>query len=74
MEPEHVLLGLSKESIFQKIDQNELESISNLKTPNKVLAIAEQLENNVKNHMLMLQGNKQRVKKYFNHKDIKYAD
>jgi len=33
----------------------------------------EQLKNNVENHMLMLQENQQRVKKYFNHKDIKYA-
>ena len=33
----------------------------------------EQLRNNVENHMLMLQQNQQRVKKYFNHKDIKYA-
>lgn len=33
----------------------------------------EQLRNNVENHMLMLQGNEQRVKKYFNHNDIKYA-
>lgn len=33
----------------------------------------DQLKNNVENHMLMLQENKERVKKYFNHKDIKYA-
>lgn len=33
----------------------------------------EQLQNNVKNHMKMLQKNEQRVMKYFNHKDIKYA-
>ena len=33
----------------------------------------EQLRNNVENHMLMLQGNEQRVKKYSNHNDIKYA-
>jgi len=33
----------------------------------------DQLKNNVENHMLMLQANKERVKKYFNHKDIKYA-
>jgi len=33
----------------------------------------EQLKNNVENHMVMLQENQQRVKKYFNHKDIKYA-
>ena len=33
----------------------------------------EQLKDNVENHMLMLQQNQQRVKKYFNHKDIKYA-
>lgn len=32
-----------------------------------------QLQNNVENHMKMLQKNEQRVKKYFNHKDIKYA-
>ncbi len=28
---------------------------------------------NVENHMKMLQENEQRVAKYFNHKDIKYA-
>jgi len=33
----------------------------------------EQLKNNVENHMNMLQENEQRVKKYFNHEDIKYA-
>lgn len=33
----------------------------------------EQLKKNVENHMLMLQQNQQRVKKYFNHKDINYA-
>jgi len=33
----------------------------------------EQLKNNVENHMLMLQENEQRVKKYFKHTDIKYA-
>ena len=32
-----------------------------------------QLKNNVENHMKMLQENSERVKKYFNHKDIKYA-
>lgn len=32
-----------------------------------------QLQNNVENHMLMLQQNSQRVIKYFKHKDIKYA-
>ena len=32
-----------------------------------------QLQNNVENHMKMLQENHQRVKKYFNHQDIKYA-
>lgn len=32
-----------------------------------------QLKNNVENHMKMLQNNEQRVKKYFQHKDIKYA-
>ena len=33
----------------------------------------EQLRNNVEDHMNMLQKNKRRVKKYFNHNDIKYA-
>ena len=33
----------------------------------------EQLEKNVENHMLMLQNNNERVVKYFNHQDIKYA-
>jgi transposase len=33
----------------------------------------EQLKTNVKNHMIMLQKNEERVKKYFKHKDIKYA-
>jgi transposase len=33
----------------------------------------EQLKNNLENHMTMLQSNEKRVKKYFNHKDIKYA-
>jgi len=33
----------------------------------------EQLNNNVENHMKMLQNNEQRVAKYFKHKDIKYA-
>lgn len=33
----------------------------------------EQLKNNVENHMVMLQENEQRVKKYFNHQDIRYA-
>ncbi len=32
-----------------------------------------QLKNNVTNHMLMLQADNERVKKYFNHKDINYA-
>ncbi len=32
-----------------------------------------QLQNNLENHMLMLQGKESRVKKYFKHKDIKYA-
>jgi len=32
-----------------------------------------QLQNNVEDHMKMLQDNQQRVKKYFNHQDIKYA-
>jgi len=27
----------------------------------------------VENHMKMLQKNQDRIKKYFNHKDIKYA-
>ena len=34
---------------------------------------AEQLETNVKNHMLMLQQNQKRVRKYFNNKEINYA-
>ncbi len=33
----------------------------------------EQLKNNVQNHMLLLQSDQERVKKYFDHKDIKYA-
>jgi hypothetical protein len=33
----------------------------------------EGLTQNLKEHMLMLQGNPKRVKKYFNHRDIKYA-
>ena len=33
----------------------------------------EQLKINVENHMVMLQENELRVKKYFNHKDIQYA-
>ena len=33
----------------------------------------EQLKSNVENHMNMLKGNCERVKKYFNHEDIKYA-
>ena len=33
----------------------------------------DQLKKNVENHMSMLQCNRDRVKKYFNHKDIKYA-
>lgn len=33
----------------------------------------EQLKNNVEDHMSMLQSNQDRVKKYFDHKDIKYA-
>lgn len=33
----------------------------------------EQLKLNVENHMNMLLENKERVKKYFNHKEIKYA-
>jgi len=32
-----------------------------------------QLKSNVENHMLMLQADNERVKKYFNHEDIKYA-
>ncbi len=31
------------------------------------------LQNHIKEHMDMLQNNQDRVKKYFNHKDIKYA-
>jgi len=33
----------------------------------------DQLKQNVENHMNMLQQNSERVKKYFRHKDIKYA-
>ena len=33
----------------------------------------EQLRNNLQNHMAMLQGNQNRVRKYFNHNDIQYA-
>jgi len=33
----------------------------------------EQLQENVENHMRILQNNSQRVKKYFHHQDIKYA-
>jgi len=33
----------------------------------------EQLRKNVENHMLILQNNEDRVKKYFNHYDINYA-
>lgn len=33
----------------------------------------EQLKQNVENHMMILQGNEERVKKYFNHPDINYA-
>lgn len=33
----------------------------------------EQLRKNVENHMLMLQANQERVKKYFKHDDIQYA-
>lgn len=33
----------------------------------------EKLRNNVENHMNMLDQNPERVKKYFNHKDIQYA-
>jgi len=32
-----------------------------------------ELKNNIGNHMLMLQGNRERVKKYFKHEDIRYA-
>ena len=32
-----------------------------------------ELKNNIENHMLMLQGNRERVKKYFKHEDIRYA-
>jgi len=32
-----------------------------------------ELKNNIENHMLMLQVNKERVKKYFKHEDIRYA-
>jgi transposase len=34
---------------------------------------AKQLRNNIENHMEMLQGNQERVQKYFRHKDIRYA-
>jgi len=33
----------------------------------------EQLKNNIENHMNMLVNNNERIEKYFNHKDIKYA-
>lgn len=33
----------------------------------------EQLRNNVEDHMVMLQSNQDRVKKYFEHEDIQYA-
>ncbi|MFT5738432.1 MAG: hypothetical protein ACI9SG_002786, partial [Maribacter sp.] len=33
----------------------------------------EKLKENLENHMNMLQKNTQRVKSYFNHRDIKYA-
>jgi transposase len=33
----------------------------------------EQLQENIENHMKMLQENNERVKKYFHHEDIKYA-
>lgn len=33
----------------------------------------EELEDHIRDHMIMLQKNEERVKKYFNHKDIKYA-
>jgi len=32
-----------------------------------------QLQDNIENHMNMLTQNSERVKKYFNHQDIKYA-
>jgi hypothetical protein len=32
-----------------------------------------QLQDNVENHMNMLSQNSERVKKYFQHQDIKYA-
>ena len=32
-----------------------------------------QLRNNLHNHMVMLQGNQVRVRRYFKHKDIRYA-
>lgn len=34
---------------------------------------AEKLQENLENHMAMLQKNLERLKKYFNHKDIQYA-
>ena len=33
----------------------------------------EQLKNNVEDHMVMLQGSQDRVKKYFEHEEIQYA-
>jgi hypothetical protein len=33
----------------------------------------EQLKSNVETHMLMLQSNQNRVKKYFEHEEIQYA-
>ncbi len=33
----------------------------------------DQLKNHVEQHMVMLQNNEERVRKYFNHKDISYA-
>jgi len=33
----------------------------------------EQLKNNIEDHMVMLQMNQDRVKKYFEHEEIRYA-
>ena len=44
-------------------------ALSERKSPKNV----EQLKDNVENHMLMLQKNQERVKKYFKHQDIRYA-
>ena len=43
--------------------------LSDIKAPKK----PDELKSNVENHMKMLQNNPDRVKKYFEHKEIKYA-